>query len=305
MSKDHDVSDVKITLADGTMSKMRPIRVNAVGALKHEGRPVLGIEVTYACNHTITLGITNLEDAAKLTAMLVPMAAHTFGLAYLLMIQELFPAGAELARKLNHVSKGTPPMTDTEQPKAEEASAFSPADDPRYRGRKFEPHAIGHFAPWALMDHLCELVPADSDLCDYSYHSPTQALAEVHQELRVHALHLATHIRNLCPNTRETVYALDRLREAVMWANASIAQARCHGATLPEDDAPGDAAEGNAPAGDEDQGDEQNPAEGTPAQEDAPMMPPAPLGIFRTGQLGSSERTGLPLYDELTGRRTG
>lgn len=60
----------------------------------------------------------------------------------------------------------------------------------------------------------------------FVYHPPKDGQAETYQSLRDQAKAFAEGILASCPDFRERSLALTKLREAVMWANASIA---CHG----------------------------------------------------------------------------
>jgi|JI9StandDraft_2_1071091.scaffolds.fasta_scaffold08272_5 hypothetical protein len=63
----------------------------------------------------------------------------------------------------------------------------------------------------------------------YTYHPPTEGQPEAYEALRNHALLLAMHINDVCPDSREKSHAFTQLEDVVMWANAAIAR---HG--LPE-----------------------------------------------------------------------
>lgn len=57
----------------------------------------------------------------------------------------------------------------------------------------------------------------------FTYHAPTSEQVTKYNDLRQAAKELALKIALLCPDSSEKGNALDKLREAVMWANASIA----------------------------------------------------------------------------------
>lgn len=57
----------------------------------------------------------------------------------------------------------------------------------------------------------------------FTYHAPTSDQVPVYEEIRNAGWALAHQIRGSCPNSRERDIAIDKLREAVMWANASVA----------------------------------------------------------------------------------
>lgn len=60
----------------------------------------------------------------------------------------------------------------------------------------------------------------------FTYHPPTGTQAESYEYIRAAGLNMASTLLHLCPQSPETTTALNKLREAVMWANASIA---CNG----------------------------------------------------------------------------
>lgn len=66
-------------------------------------------------------------------------------------------------------------------------------------------------------DYLAEL----DDM--FKYHQPTEKNAEYYPSIRNKARELAYLFADLCPDCAETFTAVDKLREAVMWANAGIA----------------------------------------------------------------------------------
>ena len=57
----------------------------------------------------------------------------------------------------------------------------------------------------------------------FTYHPPKDGQQEKYEDLREEAKTLTIKINNLCPESREKSLAVTKLREAIMWANASIA----------------------------------------------------------------------------------
>ena len=57
----------------------------------------------------------------------------------------------------------------------------------------------------------------------FTYHSPKGDQPERYERLREMAKALAYGIDDCCPHSREKDIAMERLKESVMWANASIA----------------------------------------------------------------------------------
>lgn len=57
----------------------------------------------------------------------------------------------------------------------------------------------------------------------FSYHKPAGDQHDRYETLRAAAKRLAKKIVKLCPEGDETNIAIEKLREAIMWANASIA----------------------------------------------------------------------------------
>ncbi len=57
----------------------------------------------------------------------------------------------------------------------------------------------------------------------FAYHAPTAEQADRYGTLRDQARTMAMQIEILCPDSREKSLAITKLREATMWANASIA----------------------------------------------------------------------------------
>lgn len=59
---------------------------------------------------------------------------------------------------------------------------------------------------------------------DFKYHAPKENRIECYKHLRSQAKALALDIVALCPDGRERSFALAKVEEAVMWANAGIAR---------------------------------------------------------------------------------
>lgn len=57
----------------------------------------------------------------------------------------------------------------------------------------------------------------------FSYHAPKGDQPERYEKLRSIAKKLAYEIEELCPDSREKAIAMTKLKESIMWANASIA----------------------------------------------------------------------------------
>jgi hypothetical protein len=58
----------------------------------------------------------------------------------------------------------------------------------------------------------------------FGYHPPAdETVAQRHQEVRTGCAQLAGHLCEVCPSSYELSLAIDKLREAMHWANASIA----------------------------------------------------------------------------------
>jgi hypothetical protein len=57
----------------------------------------------------------------------------------------------------------------------------------------------------------------------FSHHPPKDNQSGRYEVLRAQAKHLALMINLHCPDSREKSLAITKLREASMWANASIA----------------------------------------------------------------------------------
>jgi hypothetical protein len=66
----------------------------------------------------------------------------------------------------------------------------------------------------------------DADLQRFfSYHSPAgkPGMAELHETVRAECLRLARVLNQVCPQSVDRDEAIKRLRETMMWANASLA----------------------------------------------------------------------------------
>jgi hypothetical protein len=59
---------------------------------------------------------------------------------------------------------------------------------------------------------------------NFTYHAPKKGQPERYESLREMARELAYRINQVCPDSREKSFAMTKLEEAVMWANASIAR---------------------------------------------------------------------------------
>ena len=57
----------------------------------------------------------------------------------------------------------------------------------------------------------------------FTYHAPKGDQTERYEKLRSKAKEFAELIESTCPLSYEKNIAIDRVRESVMWANASIA----------------------------------------------------------------------------------
>lgn len=63
------------------------------------------------------------------------------------------------------------------------------------------------------------------DLKDrFTYHPPKEDQPKRYEQIRVNALEFAELIAELCPESRERTIAINKVDEAVFWANASIAR---------------------------------------------------------------------------------
>jgi hypothetical protein len=58
----------------------------------------------------------------------------------------------------------------------------------------------------------------------FTYHPPQDGQAVVYETVRSHALLLALHLNDNCPDSREKSLAITHLEDCVFWANASIAR---------------------------------------------------------------------------------
>jgi hypothetical protein len=60
----------------------------------------------------------------------------------------------------------------------------------------------------------------------FTYHAPKPELnqAKRYQDIRDHAKYLAEHMTRQCPESRERSLAIQKIEEAVFWANAAIAR---------------------------------------------------------------------------------
>ena len=58
----------------------------------------------------------------------------------------------------------------------------------------------------------------------FTYHPPKSAQPQMYQEIRDDAKSFAETMVQLCPESRELDIAMQRLEEAVFWANAAIAR---------------------------------------------------------------------------------
>ena len=57
----------------------------------------------------------------------------------------------------------------------------------------------------------------------FIYHPPSPKQVELYTQLREQGKALAETVMANCPNSRERSLAITKLREAIMWANSSIA----------------------------------------------------------------------------------
>jgi hypothetical protein len=57
----------------------------------------------------------------------------------------------------------------------------------------------------------------------FTYHAPMGTQTERYTAIRETAKQFANLIMDFCPTSREKDVAIERIRESVMWANASIA----------------------------------------------------------------------------------
>ena len=57
----------------------------------------------------------------------------------------------------------------------------------------------------------------------FTYHAPKNGQIEKYEIIRKQALEFAQILNKLCPDSPDKVIAIAKIREAVMWANSSIA----------------------------------------------------------------------------------
>jgi hypothetical protein len=57
----------------------------------------------------------------------------------------------------------------------------------------------------------------------FSYHAPARTQPERYKAIREIGKQFASILSDFCPTSREKDIAIEKIREAVMWANASIA----------------------------------------------------------------------------------
>lgn len=88
-----------------------------------------------------------------------------------------------------------------------------------------------------VMEELSDSIPyvSGEDLENwFSHHPPmTKEIVEKYNTIREQAKNFAHYILENCPDSAERCLAIDKLRECVMWANASIA---CNGDLIDEED---------------------------------------------------------------------
>lgn len=58
----------------------------------------------------------------------------------------------------------------------------------------------------------------------FSYHTPREDQSLRYDTIRYKAKMFAAYINEYCPDSREKSFAITKLEEAVMWANAAIAR---------------------------------------------------------------------------------
>lgn len=58
----------------------------------------------------------------------------------------------------------------------------------------------------------------------FTYHAPNVTQMQEYESIRKNILHVATLLREYCPESRELSLAITKLEEAVFWANAAIAR---------------------------------------------------------------------------------
>lgn len=59
---------------------------------------------------------------------------------------------------------------------------------------------------------------------NFRYHAPKEGQNEMYESLRAKGKELAYLINTLCPESREKSFAIIKIEESIMWANASIAR---------------------------------------------------------------------------------
>lgn len=60
----------------------------------------------------------------------------------------------------------------------------------------------------------------------FKYHAPKGDQAERYEQIRDAARLFASEVVRLSPESRERTHAINKVQEAVMWANAAIARKR-------------------------------------------------------------------------------
>lgn len=58
----------------------------------------------------------------------------------------------------------------------------------------------------------------------FTYHPPKSLQPEMYKEIRDKAKEFAYLLDDYCPHSREKIVAMQKIEEAVFWANASIAR---------------------------------------------------------------------------------
>lgn len=58
----------------------------------------------------------------------------------------------------------------------------------------------------------------------FTHHPPSSEQVKTYQRIRQDALSLAENITALCPDSQERATAIQKIEEAVFWANASVAR---------------------------------------------------------------------------------
>lgn len=64
----------------------------------------------------------------------------------------------------------------------------------------------------------------DDNQSRFTYHPPQEGQPEKYEALRAGGLALADQIAQLCPESRERSIAINKVDEAIMWANAAVAR---------------------------------------------------------------------------------